>query len=285
MAIPPWLIQAGLSIVGGALTARAQRGANDTDLVKLRKEANRSGFHPLTVLRATGGAGFTRGVHGGLSRMGALFSGASRMVGAYNANQRQIVDDAYNAEFRSLQLQGMRQDIKIGKRTLANMVMQADFSNPKHRNEVVITETEAFGKTAETPKTTFTDKTAMTSDGMRTMDEVKSGWFPMALPWGGHTISIPWDPEEGGLDEMAGGAIRLGGIEIPAMAYFSGQKWAKDKMQRRQIKAHEKAIKETYWQNRQDQVRWQILTGENVKAAPIRIQTSPPLSLNHLMRQ
>ena len=122
----PWWLGPALAVVGGMLSSRAQRGANDTDLVKLRNEANRSGFHPLTVLRATGGAGFTRGVHGGLSRMGALFSGASRMVGAYNANQRQIVDDAYNAEFRKQQILGMKQNLEIGKAQLSSMASPVD---------------------------------------------------------------------------------------------------------------------------------------------------------------
>ena len=126
----PWWLAPALSVVGGMLSSRAQKGANDTDLVKLRNEANRSGFHPLTVLRATGGAGFTRGVHGGLSRMGALFSGASRMVGAYTSNQRQMVDDAYTAQFRAKQLRGMDQDYQIGKMTLSSMMNPTDEYEP-----------------------------------------------------------------------------------------------------------------------------------------------------------
>lgn len=149
----PWWLAPALSVVGGMLSSRAQRGANDTDLVKLRKEANRSGFHPLTVLRATGGAGFTRGVHGGLSRMGALFSGASRMVGAYNANQRQIVDDAYTAKFRNLQLQGMAQNIQIGKQQLAKMSVpfgEAKLPSNYFDEEEPVTDSahQAFVKTA-----------------------------------------------------------------------------------------------------------------------------------------
>lgn len=49
------------SLVGGMFGLAQQREANKgTDLVQLRNSALRAGFNPLTVLTATGGAGFQR---------------------------------------------------------------------------------------------------------------------------------------------------------------------------------------------------------------------------------
>jgi len=49
------------SLVGGMFGLAQQREANKgTDLVQLRDSALRAGFNPLTVLTATGGAGFQR---------------------------------------------------------------------------------------------------------------------------------------------------------------------------------------------------------------------------------
>jgi hypothetical protein len=46
------------STIMSAVAAKKAAKAGQTDLTKLRNEANRAGFNPLTVLRATGGQGF-----------------------------------------------------------------------------------------------------------------------------------------------------------------------------------------------------------------------------------
>lgn len=66
-----------------AASKRAKSGG--TNLMKLRNEANRAGFNPLTVLRATGGQGFNNTA--GLSS--AAFMDAFSGLGARMANQQQ----------------------------------------------------------------------------------------------------------------------------------------------------------------------------------------------------
>jgi len=63
----------GLKAFGAYKTSKSMKGANDLDLEKLRREAEENGFNPLTVLRATGGQGSTKGPSGGLAS-GAFFS-------------------------------------------------------------------------------------------------------------------------------------------------------------------------------------------------------------------
>ena len=61
------LISGALTAYGNHKATKANFNAQQTDLVKLRKEAQRAGFNPLTALRATGGQGFQKGYGGGLS--------------------------------------------------------------------------------------------------------------------------------------------------------------------------------------------------------------------------
>lgn len=69
------LVSAGSAAISTiAQTRNANKMANQgTDLGKLRAEAEANGFNPLTVLRATGGAGFKQDVNMG---SGALASAA-----------------------------------------------------------------------------------------------------------------------------------------------------------------------------------------------------------------
>jgi len=60
----------GASLLGAKAAgdaAKASAKSSQTDLKKLRDEAQAAGFNPLTVLRATGGQGFNKGANGKLA--------------------------------------------------------------------------------------------------------------------------------------------------------------------------------------------------------------------------
>lgn len=59
---------AGGSVIDGNLAANKERKkANYNHLEKMRRDAEKAGFNPLTVLRATGGQGFNHGQSGALA--------------------------------------------------------------------------------------------------------------------------------------------------------------------------------------------------------------------------
>jgi hypothetical protein len=87
---------AALSAIGARKTAKAMQGANDLDLAKLRREAEQNGFNPLTVLRATGGQGSTKGPSGGLAS-GAFFSTFAKGI-------PNILEANYNKKMKQAQL-------------------------------------------------------------------------------------------------------------------------------------------------------------------------------------
>ena len=87
---------AGLGALGAYKSAKAMRGANDLDLQKLRREAEQNGFNPLTVLRATGGQGSTKGPSGNLAS-GAFFQTFAQGIPS-------ILEANYNKKMKQAQL-------------------------------------------------------------------------------------------------------------------------------------------------------------------------------------
>ena len=90
------LAQVALGAYGAKKSAKAMKGANDLDLKKLRREAEENGFNPLTVLRATGGQGSTKGPSGGLAS-GAFFSTFAQGIPS-------ILESNYDKKMKDAQL-------------------------------------------------------------------------------------------------------------------------------------------------------------------------------------
>ena len=116
---------AALSAIGARKTAKAMQGANDLDLAKLRREAEQNGFNPLTVLRATGGQGSTKGPSGGLAS-GAFFQtfaqGIPRILDAgFDKKYKQAQLTNLNASTKSL-LSNIQNDPYIGFNDTDNKV-------------------------------------------------------------------------------------------------------------------------------------------------------------------
>jgi len=77
------VISGALSAYGNHKATKAHFNAAQTDLVKLRNQAERAGFNPLTVLRQTGGQGFQKGYAGGLSSAN-FYSALGNGISNYN---------------------------------------------------------------------------------------------------------------------------------------------------------------------------------------------------------
>lgn len=90
------LISGALTAYGNHKATKAHFNAQQTDLVKLRNEAERAGFNPLTALRATGGQGFQKGYAGGLSSAN-FYNALGNGITNYNNGE-------YNKQLRDVQI-------------------------------------------------------------------------------------------------------------------------------------------------------------------------------------
>jgi len=93
------IASAAIGALGARKTAKAMQGANDLDLAKLRREAEQNGFNPLTVLRATGGQGSTKGPSGKLAS-GAFFQTFAQGIPS-------IFEANYNKKMKAAQLENI----------------------------------------------------------------------------------------------------------------------------------------------------------------------------------
>ena len=119
----------GATLLGAkasADAAKASANARQTDLKKLRDEAQASGFNPLTVLRATGGQGFNKGSSGALAS--ATFWGNFA-----NAGQSALNDfDPYNQKRKELDLQQAQASVN---NTLASTQLMKAQSQPQNQSK------------------------------------------------------------------------------------------------------------------------------------------------------
>jgi hypothetical protein len=109
-------VVSGLSSYAAAKAQRKQAIADqDNQYVRMRNAAQRAGFNPLTVMRATGGQGFT-----GLPVISKAAAFGNMATGIFDA-VRQLPIDKYNKQVRDLELEQRRADVAIAKQTLGAM--------------------------------------------------------------------------------------------------------------------------------------------------------------------
>lgn len=116
------LAAATIGALGARKTAKAMRGANDLDLAKLRREALANGFNPLTVLRATGGQGSTKGPSGNLAS-GAFFQTFAQGIPS-------ILEANYNKKMKQAQLSNINastQNLLASAKSMAGQNTVSDF--------------------------------------------------------------------------------------------------------------------------------------------------------------
>jgi hypothetical protein len=109
----PWLNIAAAAVSGllsykAAQQQRKQAIADqDNQYVRMRNAAQRAGFNPLTVLRATGGQGFT-----GLPVISKAAAFGNAAAGIFEA-VRQAPIDKYNKQVRDLEIKQRKADLEI----------------------------------------------------------------------------------------------------------------------------------------------------------------------------
>jgi len=115
------------NVVGGVASyasAKQQRkqaiADQDNQYVRMRNAAQRAGFNPLTVMRATGGQGFT-----GLPVISKAASFGNAAAGIFDA-VRQAPIDKYNKEVRDLEIKQRKETIKS---TIANTAYTGILAN------------------------------------------------------------------------------------------------------------------------------------------------------------
>jgi hypothetical protein len=98
----------GVSSYAAAKKQRKQAIADqDLQFVRMRNAAQRAGFNPLTVLRATGGQGFT-----GLPVISKAAAFGNMATGIFDA-VRQSPIDKYNKEVRDLEIKQRKADLEL----------------------------------------------------------------------------------------------------------------------------------------------------------------------------
>jgi hypothetical protein len=106
----------GIASYAAAKEQRKQALADqDSQYVRMRNAAQRAGFNPLTVMRATGGAGFT-----GLPTISKAAAFGNMATGIFDA-VRQSPIDKYNKQVRDLELEQRRAELAIAKKTMGAM--------------------------------------------------------------------------------------------------------------------------------------------------------------------
>lgn len=104
-----------------------QRAAEKEDqankFTDMAAAARRAGFNPLTVLRATGGAGYggTNAVMPVMSKQNFAATFAANAVGQYFNDVKNAPIDKYNEEIRQLEKQQRQLDIKLSRKQLSEI--------------------------------------------------------------------------------------------------------------------------------------------------------------------
>ena len=195
---------------GARRNAKAMRGANDLDLEKLRREAEENGFNPLTVLRATGGQGSTKGPTGNLSS-GAFFQAFAQGIPS-------ILEANYNKKMKAAQLE----NINLQNEQMTAQI--AGLNNPyKPMDGFLDPEKRIDGD----------DRYFTKSDGTPT--EILRGTNLMELTYD-QIRQIPaqqFEDEYGDLASMEFGVLRLGSDVMDVANQKAAIKAAKDEYNRR----------------------------------------------------
>ena len=278
-------VQIAASAIGGAasyMSAKQQRkqaiADQDKQFVRMRNAAERAGFNPLTVLRATGGQGFT-----GLPTISKAAAFGNAAAGIFDA-VRQSPIDKYNKEVRDLEIKQRKAELKIAGLTIGKM------SKPKVNNISNIPSGMTVLKEKTKANVTTDEGVDLPNDPMipqgYTVPKEVMEQFPVHL--GGVSLSgSPMSPAAV-IEEQYGEAISwlYGPAKVVGDIYYTGMKAAVDagavgynfpprgkmsKARLEQIRKHNSgagSVKQNYKIHRED-----ILLG-----------VMPPLSQEHFIK-
>lgn len=183
------------NVVGGLLSyqsAKQQRkqaiADQDNQYVRMRNAAQRAGFNPLTVMRATGGQGFT-----GLPTISKAAAFGNAAAGIFDAF-RQSPIDKYNKQVRDLEIKQRKADLelmpmrgKLMKAQLEQLMKSPTQGVPEARKNVM--DGYSLGETA--------NKYLATMNGNVTTDEERTSTETRVRPDGTkYTAPAGEDPDE-----------------------------------------------------------------------------------------
>lgn len=169
--------QIAAAVVGGLFSYKAAQeqrkqaiADQDNQYVRMRNAAQRAGFNPLTVMRATGGQGFT-----GLPVISRAAAFGNMAAGIFDA-VRQSPIDKYNEEIRELEKKQRKADLelmpirgKLMKAQLEQIRSQQTKGVPEARKNVL--DGYNLGETAN--KYLATMEGNVTTDAERTSTETR----------------------------------------------------------------------------------------------------------------
>lgn len=189
------------SVVSGLLSYKSAKerrkqaiADQDNQYVRMRNAAERAGFNPLTVLRATGGQGFTA-----LPTISKAAAFGNAAAGIFDAVQQSPIDK-YNKKLRELELEQRRAEIKLTKGQYANLGNQMDgfkaiskqiedlykTTNNAPEAPVAINENEVVADVANTTRETVVTGSGNTINLYKGEDfsEMATNWFKNQLALG-----------------------------------------------------------------------------------------------------
>lgn len=225
-------LQIASTVVSGAASyaaAKQQRkqamSDQDNQYVRMRNAAQRAGFNPLTVMRLTGGQGFT-----GLPTISKAAAFGNAAAGIFDAVKNNPIDKYYE-QIRKLDLDQRQTTLSIDKKQLEQM------SKPKIQrltgNNISVANAKDIKVTSSTegkistqvlvPGTGKTldeifaqqpvdNRVMKTGDGSYTNDIMSAALFPLVTP-AGNVVYVPWNPEDADIGAIAGGIAQYSGTK------------------------------------------------------------------------
>lgn len=229
------------------------------DLTAMRNDAEKSGFNPLTVLRAGGLSAYGSVTTTGNELVSTVekqtnsvtmpsfskqsFAGqflGNMMTAGFDAWANQDID-RYNQQIRELELAQRQADLAYTKG------LSGQLSATRYNQQPAINNVLKFGAGAsDTPISVSTLDPTMDWLGGKTLDDVfaqtpventvsktadntyvnnmiQAQLFPMVTP-GGNIVYVPWDPQDADLGAMLGGSLSYGAFSV----FDAVKQYAKD---------------------------------------------------------
>lgn len=178
--------------------------------VRLREAAERAGFNPLTVLRSTGGAGFT-----GMPVISKAAAFGNAATGIFDAVRRAPIDK-YNQEVRDLEIKQRKADLDL--MPMRGKLMKAQINNLYQRQ--VKTQMPAVGMPTNSAITT--KELPMTTQALETL--VNGALSRVTRDAAGNYVGDELRPTSNQYVTRSGRVINLPGdeMEIGAVAIGTG---------------------------------------------------------------
>lgn len=220
----------GKAVVGGAVNAIANNIGRKTtspkiDLVAMRKDAEKAGFNPLSVMRYGGMGGYMVPALSSQTFAGEFLGNV--MTSGLDAWANQDID-RYNQQIRDLELAQRKADLAYTK-GLTGQISAARYNAssqvsggmlefggsvtaPPPLSQISVESLmPVTGKTFDevVSQNPLDNRVSKTADGNYVNNTIGAATFPLVTP-GGNTVYVPWNPEDSDIGAMVGGTLSYG---------------------------------------------------------------------------